>query len=190
MGVKKDYRSYFPGNTHMIIVMPSLDPDENFKPMRDGDINKVQFGITNYSKADPAIAPKGKNVISMVTLMPYDMNNGWKENESNEAYQKFKRQVADVLIKRAEKYLPGLSKNIEEIEIGTPRTNMHFTSNRSGSIYGWAHSDEQSLMNRLPQETPIKNLLLAGAWTYPAGGQTPVLFSGYTAGGKVLDELD
>lgn len=190
MGVNKDYSEYFPGETHMIIVMPSLDPDENFKPMREGDIDKVQFGITNYSKADPTIAPKGKNVLSLVTLMPYDMDNGWKENISDEAYQKYKKEVADVLIKRTEKYLPGLSKHIEEIEVGTPRTNMHYTSNPEGSIYGWAHSDEQSLMNRLPQETPVDNLILAGAWTYPAGGQTPVLFSGYTAGGKALDALD
>ncbi len=190
MGVNKDYRDYFPGDTHMIMEMPSLDPDENFRPMREGDPHTVQYGITNYSKADPTVAPKGKNVIAIVTLMPYDLDNGWMEDVSDEAYQKYKKKVADIIIKRVEKYLPGLSKHIEELEVGTPRTNMHYTSNRGGSIYGWAHSDEQSLMNRLPQETPVENLLLAGAWTYPAGGQTPVIFSGYTAAGKVLDDMD
>jgi phytoene dehydrogenase-like protein len=59
-----------------------------------------------------------------------------------------------------------------------------------GSLYGWSFTEDQSLWNRLPQETPVKNLILAGAWTFPGGGQSTVLLSGYTAGGIVLDDLD
>ncbi len=190
MGVNSDYSKYFPGESHMLIVMPFANPDDNFRPMREGDITKVGFGITNYTKADPENAPKGKNVIGLVTLMPYDWNNGWMENESRDKYTKFKNEVARKLIKRAEKYLPGLSSHIEELEVGTPRTNVHYTSNTKGSLYGWSHSAEQSLFNRLPQETPIENLILAGAWTFPAGGQTPVLFSGNSAAEIILDDMD
>jgi all-trans-retinol 13,14-reductase len=190
MGVDKDYREYFPGNTHTLIVMPSLDAEENFRPMREGDITRVMFGIANYTKTDPKNAPEGKNVICLVTLMPYDWNNGWKEKEGPGRYAELKKDVAMKLIKRAEEYLPGLSSHIEELEVGTPRTNEHYTSNTKGSIYGWAHTAEQSMQNRLPQETPIENLLLAGAWTSPGGGQAPVLISGNTAAEMILDEMN
>lgn len=190
MGVNKDYREYFPGHTHTLIVMPSFDTEENFRPMREGDISRVMFGIANYTKTDPTNAPEGKNVICLVTLMPYDLNNGWREKEGPDQYAEFKNEVAMKLIKRAEKYLPGLSSHIEELEVGSPRTNEHYTSNTKGSIYGWAHTVEQSMQNRLPQETPIKNLLLAGAWTYPSGGQAPVLISGNAAAEMILDEMN
>jgi len=190
MGVDKDYREYFPGNTHTLIVMPSLDTEENFRPMREGDITKAMFGIANYTKTDPGNAPEGKNVICVITLMPYDWNNGWKEKESPEKYAALKTEVAMKLVKRAEEYLPGLSSHIEEMEVGTPRTNEHYTSNTKGSIYGWAHTAEQSMQNRLPQETPIENLFLAGAWTNPGGGQAAVLISGNRAAEKILEELN
>jgi all-trans-retinol 13,14-reductase len=190
MGVDKDYREYFPGNTHTLIVMPSLDTEENFRPMREGDITRVMFGIANYTKTDPGNAPEGKNVICLVTLMPYDWNDGWKEKESHETYTKLKTEIAMKFVKRAEEYLPGLSSHIEEMEVGTPRTNEHYTSNAKGSIYGWAHTAEQSMQNRLPQETPIENLFLAGAWTIPGGGQAPVLISGNSAAEKILEEMN
>jgi all-trans-retinol 13,14-reductase len=158
--------------------------------IREGDISRVMFGIANYTKTDPNNAPEGKNVICLVTLMPYDLNNGWREKEGLDKYAEFKKEVAMKLIRRAEKYLPGLSSHIEELEVGSPRTNEHYTSNTKGSIYGWAHTVKQGMQNRLPQETPIENLLLAGAWTQPSGGQAPVLISGNTAAEMILDEMN
>jgi len=91
-----------------------------------------------------------------------------------------------VLIKRAEKHLPGLSSHIEVMEVGSPRTMEHFTLNPKGTIFGWDNIPGQSMMNRLPQETPIPNLFLAGAWTFPGGGQSAVLNSGVMAAQKIL----
>ncbi len=190
LGVKKDYSNLFAGTSHQIIVNEFDDYTKIFQPMKDGDIEKVQFGIANYSNVEPNIAPKGKNVISVVTLMPYDWNNGWNESLGPEAYNKLKNEVAQKLIKRIEKILPGLSSNIEVLEVATPRTNEHFTLNYRGSIYGWSNSVEQSMMSRLPQKTPIKNLYLAGAWTFPAGGQSAVLVSGYTAAETITADMD
>jgi prolycopene isomerase len=190
IGVKKDYRNLFAGTSHQIIVNEFDDYTKIFQPMKDGDIEKVQFGIANYSNLEPNIAPKGKNVISVVTLMPYDWNNGWRESEGPEQYKKLKEEVAKKLIKRIEKQLPGLSSSIEVLEVATPRTNEHFTLNYKGSIYGWANSLSQSMLNRLPQKTPVKNLYLAGAWTFPAGGQSAVLMSGYSAAELITADMD
>jgi prolycopene isomerase len=190
IGVKKDFRNLFAGTSHQIIVNEFDDYTKIFQPMKDGDIEKVQFGIANYSNLESNIAPKGKNVISVVTLMPYDWNNGWRESEGPEQYKKLKEEVAKKLIARIEKQLPGLTANMEVLEVATPRTNEHFTLNYRGSIYGWANSINQSMLNRLPNKTPIKNLYLAGAWTFPAGGQSAVLMSGYTAAEAITKDMD
>jgi phytoene dehydrogenase-like protein len=42
------------------------------------------------------------------------------------------------------------------------------------------------LLNRMKQEGPIDNLFLAGAWTFPGGGQSACLMSGNAAAKKIL----
>jgi len=61
-----------------------------------------------------------------------------------------------------------------------------YSLNPRGTIFGWNNTPEQSMMNRLPQETPIDNLYLAGAWTFPGGGQSAVLVSGLGAAKLIL----
>ena len=63
----------------------------------------------------------------------------------------------------AEEYLPGLLKNIEVMEIGTPRTMERYTFNPKGTIFGREYSINQSMMKRLFNDTPIDNLFLSGA---------------------------
>ena len=91
-----------------------------------------------------------------------------------------------IFVKRAEKYLPGLIDHIEVYEVGSPRTMEHFTLNPGGTIFGWDTTLDQSLLKRLPQKTPIENLYLSGAWTFPGGGQSAVLVSGLMVASKIL----
>jgi all-trans-retinol 13,14-reductase len=42
------------------------------------------------------------------------------------------------------------------------------------------------LSSILPPKTPIKNLYLAGAWTFPGGGQSAVITSGIMAAKTIL----
>ncbi len=188
IGVNKDYSKYF--DAHEIMYSTSKDSEENYRNIKIGNLDKIPFAIVNYSKIDKTCAPEGKNVIVCSTVMPYDWNEGWKESKGKEEYNKLKRKVTNKFIERAEKFLPGLRKHIEVKVAGTPRTNEHYTSNPKGSIVGWANTLDQSMMNRLAQETPIENLFLAGAWTYPGGGQSAVLMSGIQAADKIIGQLD
>jgi prolycopene isomerase len=87
--------------------------------------------------------------------------------------------MARVLIQRAEHaILPGLSKAIEVMEIGTPLTNLRYTGNTRGAIYGFDQTLDNSGANRLPHATPMKNLYLSGAWTRPGHGYGGVIGSG------------
>jgi len=101
----------------------------------------------------------------------------WKKYETDyfygnkDAYNKEKLRLADLLIDKIEKmFLPGLRKAIEVKEVATPLTNLRFTSNPRGAIYGWDQTLDNSGQRRFPQKTPVRNLYLSGAWTFPGHG--------------------
>ncbi len=179
MGVDHDYRPIF-GRAHCISVAETYDMNEGYRYAREGVPEKVGYALVNYSVVDPGVAPEGKNVITITTYMPYDWQNGWHESESYEKYQALKEEVAWTLIHRAERILPGLGSHIEVLEVGSPRTMEHFTLNPKGAVYGWEGK-------KLPQQTPIPNLFLAGAWTN-AAGQNGVMRSGVSAADKILKQ--
>jgi prolycopene isomerase len=204
LGVNHDYRDAFPSGAHEIIVNGGYDQAKNFSYFLSGDIDQAPYFIMNYSAVDPAAAPAGKNVIVLNTILPYDFDNNWQtagmpadavtgatSNMSPacagcEQYVALKQQMAEKLIQRAEEFLPGLSSHIDVLEVGSPRTMEFFTHNPRGAMLGWSNTSDQVLFNRLPQATPIPNLYLAGAWTFPGGGQSAVLESGNFAAEKIL----
>jgi len=185
LGVDHDYTYLFEG-FHELMVNDSFDMDENFAWMNDGDVENAAYIITDYSAADPTVAPEGKNVISLTTYLPFDMGDTWKWSLGYDDYVDYKEEVAWILIDRAEKYLPGLSDHIEVLEVGSPVTNWAFSGNPGGTIFGWRNTPEQGTLRRMKQQTPIDNLLLAGAWTFPGGGQSAVISSGVAAADMVL----
>jgi len=186
LGVDHDYRASFPKGVHSYFVNSGFDQAENFRYYYEGVPEKSTYGLIDYTLVDPDDAPEGKNVICMATIMPYDYKGDWNLSEGYEQYTALKEQVAQALIRRSEQFLPGLSEHIEVMEVGSPRTMEHYTSNPLGTIFGWDNTPDQSMLNRLPQETPIDNLYLAGAWTFPGGGQSAVLMSGLQASKHIL----
>ncbi|UCD83743.1 MAG: NAD(P)/FAD-dependent oxidoreductase [Deltaproteobacteria bacterium] len=187
LGVDYDYSETFPEGIHSYFINPGYNQAEVFKYYYEGIPEKAMFGLINYTMVDPTDAPEGKNVIAIVSIMPYDYKGDWYESVSYEKYHALKEEVAMKYIERSEKFLPGLREHIEVMEVGSPRTMEHYTLNPRGTIFGWEYSLEQSMLKRLPQETPIENLYLAGAWTFPGGGQSAVLMSGAEAARKILD---
>lgn len=185
LGVNYDY-SKEPNAIHSIFVNPASNAIESFKYFKEGNPQKTMFSIVNYAMKDPTSSPRGKSAINIVSMLPYDYMDNWQIKKGNKSYNALKEKVAQIYIKRAEKYLPDLRKYIEEIYIATPLTMERYTLNPFGTIFGWEYSREQSMLNRLPQDTPINNLFLAGAWTFPGGGQSAVLNSGSTAAGMIL----
>ena len=188
LGVDHDFSDAFlPEGNHSYFINPGYDQNETFKYFRKGNPEKAMFGLINYTMADPTNAPKGKNVISVVSIVPYDYKGDWYESESYEKYEALKQEVAQTYLKRAEALVPGLSDHIEVMEVGSPRTMEHYSLNPGGSIFGWEFSMDQTLMKRLPQKTPIKNLYLAGAWGgMYGGGQSAVLMGGDAAANTIL----
>ncbi len=182
LGVSKDYRSYFKG-AHTIATSELWTVPDNFDPMADSEPHTTDMILANYSVVDSTCAPPGKNVIVLVAGLSYDYAKGWKKQKSRKEYKQLKQDVAELLIRRAEDHLPGLSEHIEKMEVATPHTMERYTLNPKGSIIGWGLTS----LNRLPAQTPVKNLFLAGAWQ-SVGGQSPVLLSGLKTANKIIKQ--
>jgi len=184
LGVDHDYTDAFP-DFHEIILQDSHDPHDVFQAGLDcSPEDSLLLLIANYSRVDPTAAPEGKNVITLTGLVGFDcFTDVW---ENHEAYKEAKGKVAELFVQRAEEVLPALGEHIEIMEVAAPQTTWAYTGNPNGSFVGFDTPPEQAILNRLPQETPIDNLFLAGAWTFPGGGQATVLLSGGFAADKVL----
>jgi phytoene desaturase len=150
------------------------------------------FGLTIYDNVCPGCSPKGKNTINIISMQGYDY---WKKYETDyfygakDAYNKEKMRLADILVEAVEKrFLPGLRKAIEVKEVATPLTNLRFTSNPRGAIYGWNQTVDNSGQKRFPQKTPVKNLYLSGAWTFPGHGYGACIPSGLACFAQVVKD--
>ncbi|MFH1465376.1 MAG: FAD-dependent oxidoreductase [Pseudomonadota bacterium] len=186
LGVDTDYTELF-GGTHEVMIADSADVGENFQYYFDSDVERAPYAIADYTVLDPSDAPEGHNAICLTSMLMYDWEEEWRWAESHEAYQALKDEVAWKLVQRAEEdFLPGLTEHVEVMEAGSPHTLRGFTLNPRGTIFGWDNTPEQSMNHRMPQQTPIENLLLAGAWTFPGGGQSAVLSSGAIAAMSIM----
>ncbi|MFH0763133.1 MAG: NAD(P)/FAD-dependent oxidoreductase [Candidatus Omnitrophota bacterium] len=161
----------------MWFLCNNYNHDENFQYSLSGDYDNSSISLVDHAQIDRALAPEGKGTLLIFTLDAY---SNW-ENLGRQEYQNKKLQAADKLIRRVEKYLPGLSKCIEVMEIATPKTIARFGPSPEGAIYGFAQTVNQAGIKRLAQVTKIKGLFLAGAWTRPGGGVHACFISGIQA---------
>ncbi|MCX6560617.1 MAG: NAD(P)/FAD-dependent oxidoreductase [Candidatus Aminicenantes bacterium] len=148
------------------------------------------FGLTLYDNLFPDYSPAGKNTLSIMTLQGYDP---WLKYEADyfagrkDAYRAEKNRLADIMIEAVERtLLPGLRGAVEVKEIATPLTNVRYTGNYRGAIYGWDQTVGNSGPQRMAPKTPIKNLYLAGAWTSPGGGYAAVVPSGLQCFAEIM----
>lgn len=170
---------------HIISVNSSYSQEQDFSYSLSSDYENCSFMLVDHTQIDPSLAPVGKGTLMIMVLDNY---SHWKDL-NQEDYKRQKREVALKLIQRAEKYLPGLSNNIEIMELATPKTMQRFGNSLEGAIYGYAQTVLQSSINRLRQETKIKGLFLTGAWTQPGHGIHGCFISGVTAADLALKRL-
>jgi phytoene dehydrogenase-like protein len=168
-----------------IFVSQHYDPEQSYQACLACDPLKSGLGVTIYDNAYDGYSAPGTSTVQLLILSGY---GPWKPFEDDyfagrkKAYLKQKEQIAQALIDQAEKrVIPGLSSMIEVMEAATPLTNVYYTRNPEGAIYGYEQSMNNAYMNRLKNTTPYKGLYLASAWSSPGGGFQPCLDSGAQA---------
>jgi prolycopene isomerase len=182
LGLNQDLATKLAVKDSEVFVEPGYDPDAGYAASRRGDVERCGFCVTICDNIFKGYSPAGKNTINVLCLQGFEP---WERFEKDylagrkAAYRTEKERMAGVLIQRAEKaLLPGLSRTIEVKEIGTPLTNLRYTANSRGAIYGWDQTVSNSGNRRVGHSTPIQNLFMAGAWSSPGHGYGAVLQSG------------
>ncbi|MES9996488.1 FAD-dependent oxidoreductase [Desulfovibrio aminophilus] len=157
------------------------------------DYERANIAMMLYDHLVPGFSPKGCSSVCLMGLSGYDH---WKPFEADylagrkQAYQAEKKRLADILVRRCEQLaIPGLSKMIVMREASTPLTNLRFTKNPYGAIYGFAPTVDNAFMSRNPNTTGLKGLFLASAWGDPGGGFTGALLGGKGAFKDVAEFL-
>ncbi len=162
----------------------NLNDDQFFSKK---DLTDSGIGITLYDNLFKGYSTPGKSTVSIMCLSdfaPWEKFETDYFNDQKHAYNKEKERIAQSFIQRVEQRLiPGLSNMIEVMEIGTPLTNMFYTQNPEGAIYGFDRD-----MAHLEARTPIKGLYLASAWSH-GGGYTPVMMAGRETARFILKDL-
>jgi len=189
LGLKQDLVRELEIPDSEIFYMRGYDADADYKLACEADVEHAGMCLTLYDNIFEGYSPKGKNTVNLIALQGFDH---WAKFEKDyragrkTGYNAEKERMAEILIARAEeKFLPGLSKAIEVKEIGTPLTNMRYTGNDRGAIYGWDQTVDNSGDRRIGHATPVKNLYLAGAWTRPGHGYGAVIQSGLECFGEI-----
>jgi len=190
LGLKEDLVTKLGIPDSEIFVETSYDPEAAYLGALKGDVESGGVGISLYDNIYRGYSPEGKNTINLLTLQGY---GPWEEFETDYfagrkgPYKKAKERMARILIERAEKaLLPGLSGAIEVMEVGTPLTNVRYTRNPRGAVYGWDQTVNNSGSTRVGHSTPIKNLYLAGAWSRPGHGYGAVIPSGLECFAEIM----
>jgi prolycopene isomerase len=174
------------GMDHFLLsINPGYDHSGSYRNCLESNYKLCGLAVVDHSQLDPQLAPPGKSALCVMTL---DNFASWL-SLSREEYIIKKKEAGEAVLGVLEKYLPGITKHIEVMEVGSPLTMARFATLPEGAIYGLAQTVAQSGINRFDQVTKIKGLFLCGAWTRPGGGVHGCYVSGAEAAKFTLKYL-
>ncbi|MHA1903169.1 MAG: phytoene desaturase family protein [Candidatus Thorarchaeota archaeon] len=148
------------------------------EPLQLGErkISFVPLRVMNYGNA---FAPVGKTVIQVMLETDWEYWNNLQM--SREEYDAEKERLAEDVITSLEAYYPGISSQIEKIDVATPYTTWRYTLNDKGSPMGWQMTNS-TIMEQVPRSLPgLQNFLMAGQWVLPGGGVPGCIYTGRNA---------
>lgn len=90
---------------------------------------------------------------------------------------KTKERVAEQVVAALEGRFPGLSAQVEMVDVATPVTYERYTGNWRGSFEGWLLTPQNAQV-LVPRTLPgLRNFYMAGHWTMPGGGLPTALLT-------------
>jgi phytoene dehydrogenase-like protein len=130
--------------------------------------DEQKFLPVRVHNEDPAFAPQGKTVLTSAIFTNYTY---WKSLESNrDAYEAEKKKVTLAYLDALEQVWPGISADVEMVDVATPLTFERFTGNWTGSITGWKLTPRQAGIKMSRTLPGLDSFWMVGQWVYPGGG--------------------
>ena len=181
LGLSSDYHS-LGLEDHEVFINGTIDLEKQY-----ADAFRLEppdsFLLTAYNVSDPGFSPPGTSVVVLVALAD---GRKWQELDTAD-YPGLKQRYAERLVEQASALYPRLAGSIQVAVVSTPVTNMRYTGNVAGAIYGFANTPAENPAFRLDQRGPLEGLWFAGAWTRPGGGFEPTISSGISAAASILE---
>jgi phytoene dehydrogenase-like protein len=133
-----------------------------------------------HMACDPTVAPKNKSLVITMLMSNYAY---WKQfADDQERYDAEKQEAAVKVMQVLEKHYPGITGQVEMVDVATPLTTERYTGNWQGSIEGWMLTKKtMSMMFRggMKKTLPgLKNFYMIGQWVEPGGGVPTAGMSG------------
>lgn len=191
LGLEGELRGKIQG--HSILLDSGLDIETDFQNYLNCDADKFPIVIAMYDNYFKGYSKPGTSTITIMALSGYEP---WRRFErdyflgNKKEYYQQKERIAKTMIKRVEeKVIPGLSSMINVMESSTPLTNMRFTKNPEGAIYGYPCSVDNCFTNRIENSTPIKGLYLSSGWGKYVGSYTGGIMNGRDAFRQIMEDI-
>jgi phytoene dehydrogenase-like protein len=185
LGLNQELPRHIKG--YEIVVSNHSDPETEYRHILAGNYQHMGLGVTLYDNLFRGYSHPGTSTLSIMTLCGYAP---WQKYEEDylaghkAAYKREKQAMTDLFIQRIqERLIPGLRDMIEVVDSATPLTNLSYTGNPRGAIYGFSRPLDQ--LKALDVRTPLKGLYMASAWTH-GGGYTPAMMAGRQAAEALL----
>jgi phytoene dehydrogenase-like protein len=149
------------------------------KPIVIAGKERTQVTVRHYCY-DPTMAPPSK---SAVTLMFASNHAYWKDLSGEpERYDAEKKDIAIKVIDQLDARFPGISDQVEVVDVATPLTYERYTGNWQGSMEGWLPTTETLGMmmgTGMDKTLPgLEHFYMVGQWVEPGGGLPPAAKSG------------
>jgi phytoene dehydrogenase-like protein len=145
------------------------------EPLTIGGVVQSHLDLKHYCY-DPTMAPPGKSVL--VLWMGSDLEY-WEQIAADPIrYEAVKRKTAQTIIAQLEKRFPGLTKQVEAVDVATPLTYERYAGLWRGSYEGWLPTSKTfgyAMRTTLPG---LQNFSMVGQWVCPGGGLPTVAQTG------------
>ena len=166
LGLKGEFHGK--GSEQIIYIDSGNDLETDFKNYLACNAEDSPISIALYDNYYKGYSKRGTSTLTIFMRSGYEP---WRKFEKDyftgnkEKYTREKMRIAQTLIKRVEeKAIPGLSSMIKVMEAATPLTNITYTKNPDGAIYGYAPTTNNAFTNRAKNSTPIDGLYLSSGW--------------------------
>jgi phytoene dehydrogenase-like protein len=140
------------------------------RPTEIGEAVRERMFVHMFNQ-DPTLAPEGKTVLVVQEFSDYAY---WKELAADRAaYDEKKDQVARTVVELLEQRFPGISSQVEMVDVATPLTFERYTGNWQGSYMAWMITPERAptMMQPTRQTLPdLENFYMCGQWVEVGGG--------------------
>jgi len=103
--------------------------------------------------------------LEAMTYMHFDPFADWAGLpvlKRGEEYEAFKKSIADRMVRMITKHAPELPDHIDQVYSSTPLSDMWYTHNERGGVFGISHDISQQGTNRPMIRMRLKNLFFTG----------------------------